>query len=278
MKNILTIDVEEIFHAELIRNSPNLKKEFRTPHNLPIVLDLLNEYNAKATFFVVGELAQQYPQIVKEIEKQGHEVAFHGWSHLPLQRLNRDSFKEEISKFKEICPDCVGFRAPSFSLNNVTSWALEVLLEYHFHYDSSIFPARTPMYGSSKALMRPYTPSSTDILKETTSFGLREFPLAVYSSLGFRVPIAGGFWLRFWNNHLIKKGIKKLNEAGMPAVLFLHNWELDPETPKLQLPWLKSFVTYHHLAKTTGKLISLMRDNTLISVKDYINTSSFGKF
>ncbi|XHH08714.1 MAG: polysaccharide deacetylase family protein [Candidatus Bathyarchaeia archaeon] len=275
MKNILTIDVEEIFHAELVRNSINLKKDFRTPQNIPIVLDLLSAYNAKATFFIVGEIAQLYPQIVKEIENYGHEVAFHSWSHLPLQRQNRNSFKEEIFKFKEICPKCVGFRAPSFSLNKSTSWALDVLLENNFQYDSSIFPAYTPMYGSSKALMRPYTPSSTDISKETPGFGLREFPLAVYSFLGLRVPIAGGFWLRFWSNHLIKKGIKKLNAAGMPAVLFLHNWELDPETPKIRLPLLKNFVTYHHFSKTKEKLVSLMTDNALTSVKDYINSSDF---
>lgn len=272
VNNILSIDVEEIFHIEYARNSKNHDFTYRMPHNIPPILDFLKEQNVTATFFIVGELAEKFADIVRMIEKERHEIAFHGWSHLPLWKLNSESFRNEIVKFKKVYPSCMGYRAPSFSLSNDTKWALKILNENGFRYDSSVFPAWASLYGVSGAPMEPYKPSLEDISKEDgDNHELLEFPLMVYRLLGLKIPIAGGFWLRFWNVGLIKRGIKKMNKKGLPAVIYVHNWELDPKTPKLELTIQKNFITYHNLAKTKEKLLSLLKEFTFTSFTNYLH-------
>lgn len=273
-KNILSIDIEEIFHIEYARQIKQQYTVYRTPKNIKGVLELLAEHDVTATFFMVGEIAEKFPEVVKMLVDEGHEVAFHGWSHIPLWELNPEVFRQEIIKFKMLYPNCMGFRAPSFSLNNNTKWALKMLKEQNFLYDSSIFPVWTPLYGVYGAPQRPYMPSLSDVSKEgNENYGIIEFPLSVYCSLGFKLPIAGGFWLRFLNFKVIKKGIQKMNKRALPAVLYVHNWELDPDTPRLKLNPYKSFVTYHGIEKTKKLLKCLLREFNFTSFADYIKTS-----
>jgi len=172
-----------------------------------------------------------------------------------------------------LVPECVGFRAPSFSLNNNTKWALNVLENEGFRYDSSIFPSWTPLYGIYRAPMKPYHPSLHDVSKEgNENYKIIEFPLLSYNFLGLKLPVAGGFWLRLWNIGLIKRGIERMNRKGYPAVLYIHNWELDPETPKLKLNFYKSFITYHNLDKTRTFLEQLLDGFRFTSIRDYIET------
>jgi len=272
-KNILSIDVEEIFHTEYARHAEKQHIVYRTPYNIPGILELLKEQNVTATFFIVGEIAEKFPEVMRIIMDEGHEVAFHGWSHLPLWELNPKLFRQEIIKYKRLHSSCIGFRAPSFSLSNNTKWALKILKEENFYYDSSVFPARTFLYGVYKAPQKPYIPSLNDIAKEgDENYGIIEFPLTVYSFLGFKLPIAGGFWLRFWDISLIKKGIEKMNKRGLPAVLYVHNWELDPNTPRLRLNPYKSFVTYYSIEKTRELLRCLLRKFQFVSFVDYVKT------
>jgi len=271
IENILSIDVEEIFHIEYARQIKQQYAVYRTPLNIKGILEILNDHNVTATFFMVGEIAEKFPEVMKMLVDEGHEVAFHGWSHIPLWELNPKIFRQEIIKFKMLYPNCMGFRAPSFSLNNNTKWALKVLKEQNFRYDSSIFPAWTPLYGVCRAPQRPYMPSLSDVSKEgNENYGIIEFPLSVYDFLGFKLPIAGGFWLRLWNLGLIKRGIKKMNKRGTPAIIFVHNWELDPKTPRLKLTVLKRVITYHNLVGTKRKLLSLLRDFSFTSFVNYL--------
>jgi len=274
--NILSIDVEEIFHAEYARHLRGKDVTYRTPISIPLILEFLEDYDVKATFFIVGELAEKFPEVLKMIIDSGHEVAFHGWSHVPLRELNQEAFRREVVRFKELVPDCIGFRAPSFSLNNNTRWALKVLKEQGFRYDSSIFPTWTPLYGVYGAPQKPYMPSIDDVAREgNPNYGLIEFPLPVYNFLGLRLPIAGGFWLRILNLSFIKNGIRKLNREGTPAIVYVHSWELDTETPKLRLsPW-RSFVTYHNINKTRGALGDLLVNFDFISFAEYIRAIRF---
>ena len=236
------------------------------------ILKLLREHGVTATFFVVGELAERFPDLMGKIIGEGHEVAFHGWSHLPLWKLSHEVFREETKRFKGRVPECEGFRAPSFSLNNDTKWALKVLKDEGFRYDSSVFPSWTPLYGIYGAPLKPYYPSLMDISREgNEDYGILEFPLAIYNFFGVRFPIAGGFWLRIWDIDIVKRGIKKMNRSGLPAVIYVHNWELDTETPKLRLPILKNLVTYHNLTKTKEKLLSLIKDYKFTSFTDYLH-------
>jgi len=271
IKNILSIDVEEIFHIEYARQIKQQCTVYRTPINIKGILELLSEHNVTATFFMVGEIAEKFPEVVKMLVDEGHEVAFHGWSHIPLWELNPEVFRYEIIKFKMLYPNCMGFRAPSFSLNNNTKWALKVLKEQNFLYDSSVFPVWTPLYGVYGAPQRPYMPSLSDVSKEgNENYGIIEFPLSVYDFLGFKLPIAGGFWLRLWNLGLIKRAVKKMNKKGTPAIVFVHNWELDPKTPRLKLTALKRVITYHNLVGTKRKLLSLLRDFSFTSFVNYL--------
>ena len=270
-KNILSIDVEEIFHIEYARHIKQQHVVYRTPINIQGVLELLDEYNVRATFFIVGEIAEKFPEVVEMLMDKGHEVAFHGWSHLPLWELSPNVFRNEVMRFKGLVPGCVGFRAPSFSLNNDTKWALRVLSEEGFCYDSSVFPAWTPLYGVYEAPRKPYYPSLSDLSKEgNENYGIVEFPLAVLSFLGIRLPVAGGFWLRFVGVNLIREGIERMNKRGLPAVLYVHSWELDFDTPRLKLGPYKSFVTYHNIEKTREILKCLLCKFQFVSFTSYL--------
>jgi len=165
---------------------------------------------------------------------------------------------------------CAGFRAPSFSLSNRTKWALKVLEDCGYQYDSSLFPAKTPLYGVWNAPTTPYKPSRENIAEKDENGKLWEFPLLVCKLKGMRVPVAGGFYMRFFSVGLIARTIRKLNEQGFPAVIFFHNWELDPETPRLKLGLYKYFVTYHKLKETSKKLEHLLSKFQFTSVREYI--------
>jgi len=272
VENILSVDVEEVFHAEYLRHLNRENLAFRSPVNIRDVLKILSGHEVTAAFFVVGEIAENFPEVIQMIEDGGHEVAFHGWSHLPLWELSANSFREELTKFKRVYPCCIGYRAPSFSLNNDTKWSLRILHECGFRYDSSIFPARTHLYGVPDAPLKPYKPSLDDVSKEAEDGSeIYEFPVAVYSIFGVRIPIAGGFWIRFWNTGLIIRGIKKLNRKGLPAVLYIHNWELDPETPRLNLNLYRSFVTYHRIRKASSLLDHILREFRFGSFSNYMD-------
>jgi polysaccharide deacetylase family protein (PEP-CTERM system associated) len=231
---------------------------------------MLKDHNVKATFFIVGEIAEKYPEVVKMVREEGHEAAFHGWTHEPLWKLTPDRFREEVKAFKKLHPDCIGFRAPSFSLNNKTKWVLKILHEEGFKYDSSIFPTWTPLYGTYKAPTHPYHLSLASIIEEDGNFSIIEFPLAVYKLFGLKVPIAGGFWLRLWNLGLIKRGVRKINEKGFPAVIYIHNWELDEKTPKANASILGRFQAYHNLNKAKQKLVSLLSEFNFTNFATYI--------
>ena len=190
--NIFSIDLEEVFHAEYIR--PYIKdsdKVYSTPLILQNIIKFLAIHNVEATFFIVGEIAEKFPWIIKILTEKGHEVAFHGWSHEPLWKLNYQSFRKELMLFKRLHPKCIGFRAPSFSINNKTKWALNLLEKMKFKYDSSVFPTWTPLYGIYKAPIKPYIPNRLDISKESKGgidgYNLIEFPLAVYKLWNIKI-------------------------------------------------------------------------------------------
>lgn len=273
MFNILTVDLEEWYHPEYVRKKALPSKEERIIHSLKTTLALLNKWNLNATFFVVGELAEKHPEIIETLRDNNHEIAFHGYHHEPLWKSNAKMLRLEIEKFNSLIGEkCAGFRAPSFSLSNETKWALKVLVNSGYRYDSSLFPARTPLYGIWNAPTTPYKPSHENITEKDETTKLWEFPLLVYKLKGINVPVAGGFYMRFFSVSLIAKAIKKLNQQGFPAVVFFHNWELDPETPRLKLGLYRYFVTYHKLKETSMKLERLLSRFKFTSVKEYMKS------
>ena len=274
LDNILSIDLEEWYHPEYVKSKALKTKEERITESLNKTLCLLNEYNVNATFFIVGEIAEKHPETLEKISENGHEIAFHGYHHEPLWRLNPKILQLEVEKFGSLMKErCIGFRAPSFSLNNETRWALKVIEDAGYKYDSSVFPTKTPLYGVWGACpTRPYRPSYENLTKEDENVKLWEFPLLVYQFVGLRVPMAGGFYLRFFPVDIVKRAIRKVNEEGFPAVLFLHCWELDSDTPRLKLGPYKSFVTYYNLGETERKLISILSDFKLTNFRNHVES------
>jgi len=269
--NLLTVDFEEWYHPEYVKDKCPQNKKENSPQDLRKTLDLLEKCKTEATFFVVGEIARRHPELIEQIRDSGHEIAFHGYDHEPLWKKNAEAFRSEIKLFDSVAKEnCMGFRAPSFSLSNKTSWALKVLEDIGYKYDSSIFPAKTFLYGVQGAPLKPYKPSYSDLTREDSDGKIWEFPLLVYPISGFRLPVAGGFYMRFFSAKLILRAIKKTNKNGNPAVLYCHTWELNPEIPKLKLGPYRSFVTYYNLEKTSARFDQVLSEFRFTSIRNYM--------
>jgi len=275
LKNILCVDVEEWYHPEYVKTKAPKNKEERANQGLNKTLQLLREHNVDATFFIVGELAEKHPEMMEKIMENGHEIAFHGYYHDPLWASSPDVFRHEVATFDLIVRSatgekCLGFRAPSYSIDNRTMWALDILEEAGYLYDSSVFPMKTQLYGVSSAPIYPYHPSSENVAKQDKSRKLIEFPALVYPLMDLRIPTAGGFYLRFLPLFIVRKAVENMNKRGFPAVLSFHTWEVDFDTPRLKLGIIKSFVTYYNLNATEKKLKHLLSNFQFNGFRQYI--------
>lgn len=264
MKNALTFDIEEYFHAEAFAGVlrpeewPSLEgRVVRTTHD---VLDLLDASHVRATLFVLGWVAERHPGLVREIHRRGHEVACHGYGHRMIHRQTRWEFAEDVTRAKKTLEDTVGaavigYRAPTFSITRETLWSLTLLCEIGFQYDSSIFPIVHDRYGIPDAPRFPHQvrpPGGGEIV---------EFPLSTVSFLGLRLPVAGGGYFRLYPYAVTRRAIHHLNRReGQPAMVYLHPWELDADQPRLPvgcLTWLRHSL---NVAKTGERLRRLLQD------------------
>jgi polysaccharide deacetylase family protein (PEP-CTERM system associated) len=238
------------------------------------ILDLLRKHETLATFFVVGELLEIQPEIFDKIIENNHEIGFHTMHH---DRLDSPGFKEkfssEIKKFAELTNNkSQGFRAPTFSLNDTSSWAIDVLEENNYVYDSSVVPAKTSMYGLPDAEHKPYKITSKSIEKNNSSGKITEFPLLVTTFLGKKIPAAGGFYLRTLPTKVIENALKKYQNKNMPGCFYIHSWELTPEfMPKLDLPFKSKFATYHNLGKAYSRMDKLLKKFKFTSFERYLS-------
>ena len=242
IKNYFTVDVEN-WHDRLAFRKYNIKEDGSALKGVRIILELLKNNKAKATFFVLGKAAEETPEIVKEIHEAGCEVASHGYSHTELTKLNKDSFNKELKKTEKIIKKItgkkpVGFRAPKFSLNNKTKWAINILKKRNYKYDSSIFPVNIGLYGVN-GISYPYRISSKNIVKEDPKSNLMEYPLLT-NDFGFvKLPVK----FRHLGYNYTVSAIKRMNKKGYPATFLLHSWEvLDKPKNNDKMPLLKEFV------------------------------------
>ena len=273
--NILGIDFEDWYHPELIKQ--NIKNEKHNPsviNGIDKILELLRKHETFATFFVVGELLEIQPDIFDKIIENGHEIGFHTMYHDRLDLPGyKEKFPDEIKKFAELTNHkSRGFRAPTFSLNNTCSWAIDVLAENNYMYDSSIVPAKTSMYGSPNAEHKPYRITSESIEKNDSTGKIIEFPLLVTKFLGKTIPAAGGFYLRSLPTKITKKAITNYEKLGIPATFYIHSWELTPEhIPKIQLPFKDNFTTFHNINKAFDRMDDILNEFEFTSFSNYIN-------
>jgi polysaccharide deacetylase family protein (PEP-CTERM system associated) len=265
--NVMSIDVEDWFcvqnMAGYIDRATWDKLESRVERNTTILLDLFDRHKVEATFFILGWVAERFPDLVKEIDRRGHEVATHGYSHRMLTDLTPESFKEDLHKSLEVLAKASaqpvkGFRAPSFSVTRKTWWAVEILRKAGLTYDSSVFPIGFhPDYGIGDA---PLTPHQVE-------GGLLEIPMscAVFGSR--RVPCSGGGYFRLLPYPVTRRLMQTCNNQGRSVVFYLHPWEVDPGQPRVPLPKTKAFRHYNNLHRTLPRMERMLSDFRFTSVR-----------
>ena len=272
-KRVLTIDLEDWFHCFL--KSQNSTDGYERRAHIPThkILKILDEFGYKVTFFVLGDVAVNHLDLIKEIDACGHEIGSHGYAHDFITTLSPEAYRKDLRKSIEILENVTGkpvrsYRAPYFSVLDQTTWALEVLRDEGIRYDSSIFPIQLYRYGMPKAPRMPHK-----IIDD-----LWEWPITTLPSIFGNLPFAGGFYFRFFPWSFIHSAIKKIEKRNEPVLIYLHPWELDPDQPRF--PGGSRFLNFRHyyrLKYTEGKLrrlLSLGRFTTLSSAMENIIKNS----
>jgi len=304
MQNILTIDVEDYFQVENFKGVIDFSDwegyELRVVKNTEKILKILAEKNVKATFFVLGWVAEKFPELVRRIYEAGHEVASHGYMHELIYNQTQDEFRADLRKAKMILENItgepiLGYRAPSYSITRKSEWALDILMEEGYKYDSSLFPIHHDRGGFVNAPRFPFkmhkghlvhgkegiasSPSGRLRYAPLSSTAPRndgnemwEFPLSTVKIFGQNIPFSGGGYFRLLPYLFIKKSIEKINKEGQPAVIYIHPWELDPEQPRIKAEYMSRFRHYVNIDKTERKLIKLLNDFEFTSIRSYLET------
>lgn len=267
----MSVDVEDYYQVSAFAKSVAINEweqhESRVVANTQRLLDLFEEKNIKATFFVLGWVANREPQLVKEIHRQGHEIASHGYSHQLIYNQSPDVFKSETVKSKQLLEDLVGeevlgYRAASYSITKRNLWALDILAEAGFAYDSSIFPIRHDRYGIADAKTIPHklmTPSGAELI---------EFPLTTRRMGNLNIPVAGGGYFRLYPYFLTRHFLKAVNKKQAEQfVFYLHPWEVDPQQPRIEASWFSKFRHYNNLEKCESRLSHLIDDFNFTTMK-----------
>ena len=261
----MTIDVEDYFHvaalSQVVKPSDWPKLPSRVVQNTERLLQLFDEHQVKGTFFVLGWVAERYPELVKEIADQGHEIASHGYSHQLIYKQSPALFKEETYRSKEILENIVqtpvtGYRAASYSITKKSLWALDILSELGFTWDSSIFPIYHDNYGI------PDTPSEPYKIQTQNGRSLTEFPITSAKWMGLSVPAAGGGYFRQFPYALFRYFFKVASQGNRtPKLFYLHPWEIDPDQPRFnEASWFSRFRHYTNLDKCEDRLARLIKD------------------
>ena len=269
--NAMTVDVEDYFHVSVFdglvpRHSWD-RMESRVCANTERLLQILDDADVTATFFVLGWVAERFPGLVRDIAAQGHEVASHGYGHRLVYDLTPEAFRADVRRSKEILESAIvrpvlGYRAPSYSLTPRSLWAIDVLIEEGFRYDASIFPIHHDRYGIPVSPRHPFVLQRERHLVEAPGSTVRWGPL--------NLPIGGGGYFRILPYAWTRWGINRLNLVERaPAIFYLHPWEIDPDQPRLAAPPLGRFRHYFNLEKTEERLRVLLNDfefSTMIDV------------
>jgi polysaccharide deacetylase family protein (PEP-CTERM system associated) len=204
-------------------------------------------------------VAERSRSLVEDVSARGHEVACHGYSHQLIYDQTPEVFREETLRAKYLLEDIIqspvrGYRAASYSITKRSLWALDILVEAGFDYDSSIFPVRHDRYGI------PDAPECPHRLKTPQKHSLVEFPLATAKLFGYRLPVAGGGYFRLYPYAISRAGLRQINGRQRPFIFYLHPWEIDPDQPRIAASWFSRFRHYNNLDKCESRLRKLMTD------------------
>lgn len=282
MKNVFSIDTEDWFHANyedgLIDHNAQICSTVEA--NVDRYLELFSEHDVKATFFVLGSVAERHPEMILKIEKEGHEIASHGYAHQLVYMQTPDEFREDVRKSKAILEDLtgkevLGYRAPSWSITEKSLWAIKILDEEGFVYSSSIFPTQNFLYGI------PYAPR---FIHDSSIYGLpdlkiRHIPPATKKCVLIKnggIPFSGGAYFRLFPACLINLWTKRINENEKGAVVFyLHPREIDPKQPRLKLKLLDYCIHYYGIRGCEKKLKKVLQHYDFITMREFVKERDF---
>jgi polysaccharide deacetylase family protein (PEP-CTERM system associated) len=261
--NAMSVDVEDYFHVSvfdgIVPRSQWTQMESRVAANTTRMLDLFDEFGVRSTFFILGWVAERHPQLVQAIADRGHEIASHGYAHRLIYDQTPSTFRDDVRRAKQLLEDAagcrvLGYRAPSYSVTPRSLWALDILIEEGYGYDSSIFPIRHDRYGIPVSPREPFPiERERGTLMEVPGSTVRVGPL--------NLPIAGGGYFRLLPYEWTRWGIARLNgREQRAAVFYIHPWEIDPDQPRLQAGWLGRFRHYRNLDKTEARLRALLSE------------------
>jgi polysaccharide deacetylase family protein (PEP-CTERM system associated) len=259
--NALTIDVEDYFQVSAL--APHIDRgawdqmPCRVERNVGRLLEMLERHSAHATFFVLGWIAERYPQLVRAMVRGGHELASHGYGHLRASDQSPAEFADDVGRAKAILEDIggvevQGYRAPSFSIGSANLWAFDVLADSGYRYSSSVYPVKHDHYGMPDAPRFPYRVAG----------GLLEIPVTTTQWLGRNLPAGGGGYFRLAPYALSRWAIQRVNAVdGRPAIFYMHPWEIDPAQPRVPGVGLRTrFRHYVNLDRTESRLERLLGD------------------
>ena len=273
MLNAFSVDVEDYFQVNAFEGSISRASwgsfEPRVERNTRRLLDLCAEHGVRGTFFTLGWVADRWPGLVREIRDAGHELATHGQDHRQVTTMTPEQFREDLRRSKRTIEDAagvevIGFRAPSYSIVRETMWAMDVLIEEGFHYDSSIFPIHHDRYGipDFSRFPRPVRGESGE---------LQELPISTIRVGRTNLPFVGGGYLRHFPLSFIRWGMRWLNERERrPAVVYIHPWELDPGQPVQPVGALTRLRHYRNLDLTEGRLARLFSEYTFTTCREIL--------
>ncbi|KXJ41550.1 MAG: polysaccharide deacetylase [Methylothermaceae bacteria B42] len=260
--NAMSVDVEDWFQVSAFESHID-RKDWnklvpRVEANTKKILNLFDDAGIKATFFTLGWVAERFPQLIKEIVSQGHELACHGYSHVRVTEQNPQEFREDVKRAKEILEDMVGvpvigYRAASYSIGRDNLWALEILQDLGFRYSSSIYPVKHDLYGMPEAPRFAFFPENAP--------KLLEIPVTTVKLGGRNFPCGGGGYFRLYPYFLSKWALKQVNQEGQSTVFYFHPWEVDPQQPRPQGLSLKTRLRHYlNLNRMESRLRSLLED------------------
>ena len=261
--NAMTVDVEDYFQVSAF--SGQVKREdwqsmpCRVERNTERILQLFSDKKVSATFFTLGWVAERFPDLVKRISENGHEVASHGFAHVRIGEQDPEQFRSDVKRTKQLLEDIcgkavIGYRAASFSLNLDTLWAVDLLAEEGYHYSSSVYPIRHDHYGMPNAPRFPFTHSG--------SSGLVELPISTVKVMDRNLPCGGGGYFRLFPYAISRWALKRVNEQeGRPCIFYFHPWEIDDGQPRIKNISLKTrFRHYTNLASMEQRLSAVLAE------------------
>ena len=279
IKHHFTVDVEEYFHVSAFE--PRVQRsdwdhfESRVTVSVSRLLELLARHDARATFFVLGWVAQRHPEVVRQIARAGHEVASHGWDHARVTEQSPLAFRDSVRRTKHALEQLIGapvlgYRAPSFSIVPGREWALDVLIEEGYRYDSSLFPVRRPGYGYANGRPDPHW-------LERPAGRLAELPPTTLRRCGVTLPAGGGAYFRLLPYAVARTAFRDCERRGTPGTFYIHPWEIDPQQPRLDVPWLTHVRHYGGLGGTLPRLERLLAEFRFTAIAETLAAHDLGR-